>query len=65
MKYQNKFEEDFIWISAWILGNKLVKDKICDEEIEQKIFDGYGSLKNNKITEAFGSWLKSVHGNNF
>ena len=44
-------EEDFIWIAAWVLWTRLIEDKKCYEEIEQKMFNGYECLENNKIKE--------------
>jgi hypothetical protein len=50
-------EEDFIWMSAWVLWNRLTDSKNCDEELDEKIEAGYNMLRKNKSEEACSIWL--------
>lgn len=42
-------EEDFIWIATWILWNRLIDNRKCDEQLDQEIYLGYESFKENNF----------------
>lgn len=50
-------EEDFIWMAAWVLWNRLTDSKDCDEELDEKIEEGYNMLSKNNQEEASSIWL--------
>ncbi|PTV99842.1 SEC-C motif-containing protein [Halanaerobium saccharolyticum] len=44
-------EGDFIWVAAWILWNRLIDNRKCDEQLDQKIYIGYELFRENNFKE--------------
>lgn len=53
------FDEDFIWLAAWILWERIPSDRMCDEQISDMINEGYDLLSDDKLFASCDIWLKS------
>lgn len=53
------FDEDFIWLAAWVLWERIPTEIICDEEISDMINKGYDLSSDDKLFECCDIWLKA------
>lgn len=44
-------------MAVWVLWNRLTDSKNCDEELDEKIEEGYNILRENNPKEACSIWL--------
>lgn len=53
------FDEDFIWLAAWVLWERIPSKIMCDEEISKMINKGYDLYLDDKLFECCDIWLKA------
>ena len=53
------YDEDFIWMAAWILCERYSEENIkCDEQLSDDIHEGYNLASNFREVEACDIWLE-------
>ena len=56
---EGRYDEDFPWIAAIVLWKRLVPDRICFEQINDLMQDGYDLLEENRTPEACDAWWQT------
>ena len=53
---EGRYDEDFVWMAAIILWKRLLPDRICFEQIDDRMQKGYRLLEQGSIAEACDAW---------
>ena len=53
------FDDDFIWLGAWVLWERIPTKMMCDEEISDMILAGYDLLSKDKLFECCDIWFQA------
>ncbi len=56
---EGRYDEDFPWIAAIVLWKRLVPDRICFEQINDLMQDGYDYLDENRTPKACDAWWQT------
>lgn len=53
-----RYDEDFLWLAAWILCERYSEENIkCDEQLDEIIIQGYDLVEYNRFIDACDLWL--------
>jgi hypothetical protein len=53
---EGRYDDDFVWMAAIVLWKRLVPDRICFEQIDERMQEGYELLESQRIAEACDAW---------
>jgi len=53
------FDDDFIWLAAWVLWERIPSKIKCDEQISDMIIKGYNLLSDDKLFKSCNIWLEA------
>jgi tetratricopeptide (TPR) repeat protein len=53
---EGRYDEDFVWMAAIVLWKRLVPDRTCFEQINERIREGYDLLERRRTAEACDAW---------
>ena len=52
-------DDDFAWMAAIVLWKRLVPDRVCFEQIDDRMQEGYGLLEQGRTAEACDVWWQT------
>jgi len=53
---EGRYDEDFVWMAAIVLWKRLIPDRICFEQIDERMREGYRLSEARRIAEACDAW---------
>ncbi|MCK4451550.1 MAG: zinc chelation protein SecC [Anaerolineae bacterium] len=53
---EGRYDEDFVWMAAIVLWKRLIPDRICFEQINERMQEGYHLLEIGRTTDACDAW---------
>jgi hypothetical protein len=53
---EGRYDEDFTWMAAIVLWKRLIPDRICFEQIDDRMQEGYDLLEEQRTAEACDAW---------
>jgi hypothetical protein len=53
---EGRYDDDFVWMASIVLWKRLVPDRICFEQIDERMQEGYELLEEQRMTEACDAW---------
>ncbi len=53
---EGRYDEDFVWMAAIVLWKRLIPDRICFEQINKRMQEGYHLLEIGRTTDACDAW---------
>jgi tetratricopeptide (TPR) repeat protein len=56
LRPEGRYDDDFVWMAAFVLWKRLIPDRICLEQINERMYEGYDLLKANRTAEACDAW---------
>jgi tetratricopeptide (TPR) repeat protein len=56
LRPEGRYDEDFVWMAAIILWKRLIPDRICFEQIDERMQAGYKLLEAGRTAEACDAW---------
>lgn len=56
LRPQGPYDEDFVWMAAIVLWKRLIPDRVCFEQIDEAMQEGYKLLEMHRTTDACGVW---------
>ena len=55
-RLKGRYDEDFIWMAAIVLWKRLIPERICFEQIDERMQEGYDLLEAQHTIEACDAW---------
>ena len=55
----DRYDEDFVWMAAIVLWPRLVPERTCFEQIDERMQTGYRLLETDRIAEACDAWWQA------
>ena len=59
LRPEGPYDGDFVWMAAIILWKRLLPDRICFEQIDDQMQEGYALLEAGRLTEACDAWWQT------
>ena len=59
LRPEGPYDDDFVWMSAIVLWKRLIPDRICFEQIDERMQEGYGLLEAQHTAEACDAWWQA------
>jgi len=59
LRPEGRYDEDFPWMSAIVLWKRLIPDRICFEQINERMQEGYKLLEARRTTDACDVWWQT------
>lgn len=56
LRPEGRYDEDFVWMAAFVLWKRLIPDRICFEQINERMQEGYDLLRAHRTAEACDVW---------
>ena len=56
---QGRYDQDFVWMAAFVLWKRLMPGHICFEQIDARMQEGYALLEQQRLTEACDAWWQT------
>jgi hypothetical protein len=56
LRPEGRYDDDFVWMAAFVLWKRLMPDRICLEQSNERMYEGYDLLEANRIAEACDAW---------
>jgi tetratricopeptide (TPR) repeat protein len=56
LRYEGRYDEDFVWMAAVVLWKRLIPDRISFEQINERMQEGYDLLEAQHTDEACDVW---------
>ncbi len=53
---EGRYDEDFVWMAAIILWKRLIPDRLCFEQIDERMQEGYDLLEAGRTASACDAW---------
>ena len=53
---EGRYDEDFVWMAAIVLWKRLIPDRICFEQINERMQEGYDLLEAQRTAQACDAW---------
>jgi tetratricopeptide (TPR) repeat protein len=53
---EGRYDEDFVWMATIILWKRLIPDRVCFEQIDERMQEGYELLEVGRTAEACDAW---------
>jgi tetratricopeptide (TPR) repeat protein len=53
---EGRYDEDFVWMAAIVLWKRLLPDRVCFEQINERMQAGYDLVEARRIAEACDAW---------
>jgi tetratricopeptide (TPR) repeat protein len=59
LRPQQRYDADFVWMAAFVLWKRLIRNRICFEQIDERMQEGYTLLEQDRRTEACDAWWQT------
>jgi tetratricopeptide (TPR) repeat protein len=56
LRPEGRYDEDFVWMAAIVLWKRLMPGRICFEQIDERMQEGYRLLETGRTTDACDAW---------
>jgi tetratricopeptide (TPR) repeat protein len=56
LRPEGRYDDDFVWMAAIVLWKRLIPDRICFEQIDERMQEGYDLLEAQRTAEACDAW---------
>ena len=56
LRPEGRDDDDFVWMAAIVLWKRLIPDRICFEQIDERMQEGYDLLEAERTAEACDVW---------
>ena len=56
LRPEGRYDEDFVWMTAIVLWKRLIPDRVCFEQIDERMQEGYKLLEVGRTAEACDAW---------
>ena len=53
---EGRYDDDFVWMASIVLWKRLISDRICFEQIDERMQEGYDLSEGQRATEARDAW---------
>jgi hypothetical protein len=53
---EGRYDEDYVWMAAIVLWKRLIPERICFEQIDDRMQKGYDLLQEQRTIEACNAW---------
>jgi tetratricopeptide (TPR) repeat protein len=56
LRPEGRYDEDFVWMAAIVLWKRLIPDRVCFEQINEQMQEGYSLSEAGRTAEACDVW---------